>query len=205
VLHVASAWIDIQSIKATVVKAGATQLEVQIDQWPGRSIPVAILPTSEIDAPPQGPFVTGQASAVGVGDIVQLIGFGDLTAGTFAATRLFVLSSATYPAISGGPDDQVVTGALQPGSPSNYCPVTYYGIASYFDCSDNGACVGCNPCYSSYDQMAWPEMIFVAARGSAPPTATATSMAARRPAARGFRRWSAARASTSTEDARARA
>lgn len=153
VLQVAGAWVDIQSMKATVMKSSATQLQVQVAQFPGRSMPVAILPISEIDAPPQGAFVQGNASQVGENDIVQLIGFGDLTAGSFTATRVFVLKSASYPAIANGPDDAAS------GS-------TYFGIASYFDCSGNGACQGCITCESGYNQMAWPRMIHCGGSGT---------------------------------------
>lgn len=153
VLQVAGAWIDIQSMKATVAKSSASQLQVQVDQFPGRTMPVAILPLSEIDAPPQGPFVQGNASQAGENDIIQLIGFGDLTAGSFVATRVFVLKSANYPALATGADD--AASATQ-----------YYGIASYFDCSGNGACQGCITCESSYNQMAWPRMIHCGGSGT---------------------------------------
>lgn len=170
-LHVAAAWIDIQSLKVTVTKRGSTQLEVETAQWPGSSLPVGILPVSEIFAPPNTQAAAGDASAVGVGDVVQLIGFGDLTGGAFTATRLFVLKSIAHPATGGGPDDQVLKGApvAQGATPYVTCPYTYYGITTYFDCSGNGACNSCNYCSSSYNQMAWPEMNYCGGSGLCAP------------------------------------
>jgi hypothetical protein len=150
-LQVSNAWVDIHTFQATILQTQPAQLSVSLAKSPGRSVPITTIPITEVATPPAMEFVQGGNSQLGVGDIVQIVGFGSAAAGSFVATRVIVLESAAHPSTTSGPDDQVITG------PDGSC--TYYGITSYFDCNGYAACDNCVYCSSSYDQMAWPNLL----------------------------------------------
>lgn len=154
-LQVSAAWVDIHNVEATVVQAGESQLQVKFLATHAASAAgsIGIIPSTEVFVLPYGEPTTGNRSGIQAGDIVRAVGYGDPTASSFVATRVFVVESASYSPPASGPDDQVTRSG--PATPASYCNYTYGGITSWFSCNGYAAC-SCEYCSSSYLEMAWP-------------------------------------------------
>lgn len=154
---VSAAWVDIQNFEAKVLDAGQSRFAVALGRWPGRSVPIALQANSEVENR-AGRFVRNDAAHLREDDILRIVGYGDLAAGKFVATRVFVFAppGATIP----GPDPETALPARgpRPSKPDSLCPYYWYGITSWFDCSGGACDSGCPECNSNYDQMAWPRL-----------------------------------------------
>jgi len=183
-LDVSRAWVDIRNFPAEITYAGRSELTTRIPGGDGRALPmrIRVAADTEVDHPGIGHFVRGDVSHLQESDIVQIVGYGDPVAGTFTATRMFVLASARWPSPPPpDPDPEYVLPARGPRlpGPDPVCPYYWYGIASWFCCGGVLACgatctgsncgnpcggtsglcdSGCPTCRTDYNQMAWPQL-----------------------------------------------
>jgi hypothetical protein len=161
-LAVTAAWVDIHNFQATVLRAERSQFAVELPRWPGRQLPIRIQANSTVGKQGGG-IVLGDTSHLSENDALQVIGYGDLAAGTFVATRVFVFEApgARSPL---GPEAALPSRGPAPASRTR-CPRYHYGLASWFDCSA-GACDGnCPRCNSNFNQMAWPRLRYCSGPG----------------------------------------
>jgi hypothetical protein len=162
-LAVTDAWVDIHSFQAKVLSAERSRFAVELSRWPGRQLPIGIQANSQVGEQGGG-IVRGDTSHLRENDALQVIGYGDLPAGTFVATRVFVFEA---PGGSPPPSPEAALPAQgpPPAALSRGCPHYHYGVTSWFDCSD-GACDGdCPRCNSNYNQMAWPRLSYCSGPG----------------------------------------
>lgn len=163
VLAVTGAWVDIHSFQAQVLSAERSRFHAELSAWPGRHLPIGIQANSMLRKQ-DGGVVTGEASHLRARDAVQVIGYGDLAAGNFVATRIFVFDA---PGAQSAPGPEAVLPSRDPtpSARSGRCRHYHYGVTSWFDCSI-GACDGdCPRCNSNYNQMAWPRLKYCSGPG----------------------------------------
>ena len=162
-LALTGAWVDINSFQATVLSAERSRFAVEVSRWPGRQLPIGVQANSAVGKRGGG-VVLGNASHLRKDDGLQVIGYGDLTAGTFHATRVFVFEArGTTP--SSSPEASLPSRAPSSNLSSALCRHLWYGVTSWFDCSI-GACEGsCPRCNSNFNQMAWPRLRYCSGTG----------------------------------------
>jgi hypothetical protein len=163
-LAITEAWVDIHSFQATVLSAERSRLAVELLRWPGRELPIAIHAGSTVGKHGGG-ILRGDTSHLRKNDSLQVIGYGDLAAGNFVATRVFVFEAADAP-LPPGPEATLPSRGPIPAAQRALCPRYHYGITSWFDCTV-GACGDgtCPRCNSSYNQMAWPRLKYCSGSG----------------------------------------
>jgi hypothetical protein len=182
-LDVSHAWVDIRNFQAEIVQAGRSELTTRIPRGHGGGAPmfIRVAADTEVDHPGIGHFVHGDTSHLQESDIMQIVGYGDPVAGTFTATRMFVLASDRWPSSpSSDPESALpARGPGLPGSPDTQCPYYSYGITSWFCCGGVLACgatcsgsncgnpcggaagvcdSSCPTCRTDYNHMAWPQL-----------------------------------------------
>ena len=162
-LAVTGAWVDIQNFQATVLGADRSQFAVELSRWPGRQLPIGVQANSTVRKQGGG-TVRADTSHLRKNDACQVIGYGNLAAGTFVATSVFVFAArgALSPP---GPEAALPSRGPAPAAPGALCRHYWYGIASWFDCSVGACDSGCPRCNSNYNQMAWPRLKYCSGPG----------------------------------------
>jgi hypothetical protein len=162
-LGVTGAWVDIHSFQATVLSAEPWRFAVEVPRWPGRQLSIGVQANSAVGQR-GGEVVRGNTSHLRQNDGLQVIGYGDLVAGTFRATRIFVFEGRDATP-SGGTDAAFPSREPTSKSSTGLCRHFWFGLTSWFDCSI-GACEGnCPTCNSNFNQMAWPRLRYCSGGG----------------------------------------